>query len=87
MTLDHCSSSLRTDDEGRLKLKILNEKGEDSSIGLVIGRGYDPYTLTNTCMEYVKRMLGRNSETKTAHAKGHEELFYYDKLGYCTWDA
>ncbi|CAG8592594.1 3381_t:CDS:2, partial [Ambispora leptoticha] len=84
---DGCISSFRTDKDGNLRLITINNSESGATAKFIIGFGQDPYIVSHACKELIKIILGTLG--KSGENKDHikEEQFYYDYLGYCTWNA
>ncbi|CAG8529412.1 16054_t:CDS:2 [Acaulospora morrowiae] len=83
MITDECTSSFRTDKDGNLKLITINDGGNDGIAKFVIGYGKDPYIVSRSCIELIKATLGTGGKS----GENTSQQFYYDYLGYCTWNA
>ncbi|CAG8439652.1 11544_t:CDS:2 [Acaulospora morrowiae] len=87
LTAEDCTSCFRSDENGNLIYIVNNYSGKDELARFVVGRGYDPYATSKACMDLAKTVYGRiRSHKKNIHTKNDHPL-YYEKLGYCTWNA
>ncbi|CAG8547692.1 11582_t:CDS:2 [Ambispora gerdemannii] len=83
---DGCTSSFRTDKDGNLQLSTINDSGSTATAKFIVGFGQDPYIVSRACMKLIKILLGTLGKSEENKDK-KEEQFYYDHLGYCTWNA
>ncbi|CAG8687306.1 7311_t:CDS:2 [Funneliformis caledonium] len=89
LTNEKYYSSLNSDDSGELILKCaINSKcDKEVEVKLVVSRGWDLSDSVKSCMEATKKITFREDvEHESARVKSHG-INYYDKLGYCTWNA
>ncbi|CAG8524454.1 5775_t:CDS:2 [Acaulospora colombiana] len=83
MVSGECTSSFQTDGDGNLQLITVNDGRSDGVAKFVIGCGEDPYAVSRACMEVIKISLGTRGKINEIT----NEQYYYDQLGYCTWNA
>ncbi|CAG8454597.1 5043_t:CDS:2 [Acaulospora colombiana] len=87
LTAEDCSSCFRSDEDGNLIYAVDNYSGKDGLARFIVGRGYDPYATSKACIYLAKTVYGRTRESRKSVRKKKDNMQYYEKLGYCTWNA
>src|SRR6266542_1610337 len=90
LTNENYYSALKSDDSGELIIKcaINNSKcDKEVEVKLIISRGKELGDLVKSCMEAVKKITFQEEAEKKILHDGNYGIAYYDKLGYCTWNA
>ncbi|CAI2189586.1 13990_t:CDS:2 [Funneliformis geosporum] len=90
LTNENYYSSLNSNDSGELIIKcaINNSKcDKEVEVKLVISRGWDLSESVKTCMDAAKKITFWEDTKNEASRISSNGISYYDKLGYCTWNA
>ncbi|CAB4386409.1 unnamed protein product [Rhizophagus irregularis] len=91
-TNEKYTSALKSDDDGNLVLKCAfntNKCDKDVDIKLFVSKGKELNDVVKNCLDAIRKVVYQDESKdvfNTVCVSNHE-VVYYDKLGYCTWNA
>lgn len=84
---DGYSTSFTSDELGNLLFKIRKRSRKDICVKFIASIGNCPFALTRTAMNIIRELVFSNFIKKSSEMVQTEKRLYYDKLGFCTWNA
>ncbi|RIA90617.1 Glycoside Hydrolase Family 36 protein [Glomus cerebriforme] len=93
LTNEKYTSALKSDDDGNLVVKCAfnnNECDKNVEVKLIISKGRELNDVIENCMNAIKKVIFQDEPKQdivNTICVSNNGIVYYDKLGYCTWNA
>jgi len=90
LTTEKYTSALRSDDRGNLVLKCAFNNNKDMEVKLIVSRGRKLSEVIKNCTDATRKVIFQEEpkqDIADTVCVSNCEIVYYDKLGYCTWNA